>query len=421
MASRLKSITSLGIRLSSRPTTIFTYNTRLYIVATRHYTQTNNTTNNNNNNNNNNNDNSNINRPRNDELVTAANEYLAKLQATIKPRLTPVLTKMQTARNTLKNIRQEVNDPKEAIQRAGVALNQLTGYDQIEEVKRKVTNQATEFESSRDEVQAAKRVFEDAIETRSSTQREINELLQRKHMWTGEDVTRFTELYRLEHDHSRAEITAKERYQQAEKQMDREYMALAQSIMERYHEEQLWSDKIRSVSTYGTWALMVVNLILFVAVQIVFEPLKRKRLTNRFEDLLVTTVAEEEGKFKELMDEREKAIQDQQKSILLAVEELAASVNMGQQSIESRFDAEQRRIQEEAVQLSSRSSPPTPSWPSTLEEGEVIAEDIPIVNPTLQQRNESDIVLSKKTLALYSIESAIAGGIVTALAMFFWQ
>ncbi|KAI7852298.1 Mdm33 family-domain-containing protein [Circinella umbellata] len=329
---------------------------------------------------------------------------------------------MQTARNTLKNIRQEVNDPKEAIQRAGVALNQLTGYDQIEEVKRKVTNQATEFESSRDEVQSAKRVFEDAIETRSSTQREINELLQRKHMWTGEDVTRFTELYRLEHDHSRAEITAKERYQQAEKQMDREYMALAQSIMERYHEEQLWSDKIRSVSTYGTWALMVVNLILFVAVQIVFEPLKRKRLTNRFEDLLVTTVAEEESKFKELMDEREEAIQDQQRSILLAVEELAASVNMGQQSIESRFDAEQRRIQEEAVQLSSPL--PTPSWPSTLEEGEVIVEDIPIVNPTLQQleqRNESDIVLSKKTLALYSIESAIAGGIVTALAMFFWQ
>ena len=242
-------------------------------------------------------------------------------------------------------------------------------------------------------------------------------------MWTGEDVTRFTELYRLEHDHSRAEITAKERYQQAEKQMDREYMALAQSIMERYHEEQLWSDKIRSVSTYGTWALMVVNLILFVAVQIVFEPLKRKRLTNRFEDLLVAKVTEEEIKFKELMDEREEAIQSQQKSILSAVEELAANVNMGQQSIESRFDAEQRRIQEEAIQLSSPQQSSTASWPSTLEEGEVM-EDIPIVSPTLQelqQLNESDIVLSKKTLALYSIESAIAGGIVTALAMFFWQ
>ena len=143
MASRLKSITSIGSRFSPRPTTSFTYNTRLYIVATRHYTQTNNTTSNNNNNvsHTNNNDNSNINRPRNDELVTAANEYLSKLQATIKPRLTPVLTKMQTARNTLKNIRQEVNDPKEALQRAGVALNQLTGYDHIEEVKRKVTNQ----------------------------------------------------------------------------------------------------------------------------------------------------------------------------------------------------------------------------------------------------------------------------------------
>ncbi|KAI9490429.1 mitochondrial distribution and morphology family 33, partial [Zychaea mexicana] len=208
----------------------------------------------------------------------------------------------------------------------GVALNQLTGYDQIEQVKRKVTDQAEAFEHSRDEVQSAKKEYEEAIDTRSSTQREINELLQRKHLWTGEDVTRFTELYRLEHDHSRAELTAKERYQHSEKQMDREYMALAQSIMERYHEEQLWSDKIRSVSTYGTWALMVVNLLLFFAVQTVFEPMKRRRLTDRFEDLLVAKVAEEELKFKELMDERENAINVQQTAILTAVGELAASV-----------------------------------------------------------------------------------------------
>ncbi|KAI9278921.1 Mdm33 family-domain-containing protein [Phascolomyces articulosus] len=312
---------------------------------------------------------------------------------------------MQTARNTIKNIH-EIKDPKEALQKAGVALNQLTGYDQIEQVKRKVTNQATAFETSRDEVQSAKRTYESAIDTRSSTQREINELLQRKHMWTGEDVTRFTELYRLEHDHSRAEVTAKERYQHAEKQMDREYMALAQSIMERYHEEQLWSDKIRSVSTYGTWALMGVNLLLFIAVQIIFEPLKRKRLTNRFEDLLVAKVAEEELKFKELMDEREEAIQNQQQSILSAVEELAASVSTGQQSIESRFDEEQRRIQEEEATRFS--------LPSTLEQEETLS-------PALHQLGESDIIVTKKQLALYSIESAVAGGIVAALAMFFWQ
>ncbi|KAI8384815.1 mitochondrial distribution and morphology family 33, partial [Radiomyces spectabilis] len=176
---------------------------------------------------------------------------------------------------------------REALQRASRALNELTGYNQIEAIKTKVNDQAKLFEQTRDRVQEAKQQYEHAIETRSDTQRGINELLQRKHLWTGDDVTRFTELYRLEHEHSRNEATARERYQQCEKDMDREYMELARSIMERYHEEQLWSDKIRSVSTYGTWALMVVNLLLFVAVQTVFEPHKRKRLTQRFEELLV--------------------------------------------------------------------------------------------------------------------------------------
>ncbi|KAI8143559.1 Mdm33 family-domain-containing protein [Fennellomyces sp. T-0311] len=381
MALRLKSTAPLGAFLF-RPRNAS--NVKLYMVVARRYTQDN--------------------KPRNDELTTTANEYLTKLQATIKPRLTPVLTKMQMARDTLRNIRNEVNDPKEAIQKAGVALNQLTGYDQIDQVKRRVTDQAKAFEISRDQVQSAKRIFEEAIDTRSSTQREINELLQRKHMWTGEDVTRFTELYRLEHDHSRAELTAKEQYQHCEKQMDREYMALAQSIMERYHEEQLWSDKIRSVSTYGTWALMVLNLLLFFAVQTIFEPMKRKRLTDRFEDLLVAKVAEEELKFKELMDEREITLNEQQKSILAAVEDLAASVSTGQQYIESRFDAEERRAKEEVA-----APPPAP---------EIIPAVDPVPTVTL---GESDIVLSKKTLALYSIESAIAGGLVTALAVFFWQ
>ncbi|KAI8060664.1 mitochondrial distribution and morphology family 33, partial [Gilbertella persicaria] len=138
--------------------------------------------------------------------------------------------------------------------------------------------------SAREQVQAAKQTYATAIETRSNTQRGINELLQRKHLWTSDDVTKFTELYRLEHQHAQAETAARENYQTCEKQMDREYMELARSIMERYHEEQLWSDKIRSVSTYGTWALMVVNLVLFVMVQTVFEPHKRKRLTDRFEE-----------------------------------------------------------------------------------------------------------------------------------------
>ncbi|KAI7895925.1 Mdm33 family-domain-containing protein, partial [Mucor mucedo] len=218
-----------------------------------------------------------------EKTLAATKAYFDKVQLDLKPRLEPYITKINHASEQLKRLTSDVSDSKEALRRASRAMNELTGYDQIDAVKQKVNNQAQLFESTRDQVQEAKRNYEQAIETRSSTQRGINELLQRKHLWTGDDVTQFTELYRLEHAHSQAEMQAKEAYQMCEKKMDREYMELARSIMERYHEEQLWSDKIRSVSTYGTWALMVVNLLLFVAVQTVFEPRKRKRLTDRFE------------------------------------------------------------------------------------------------------------------------------------------
>lgn len=138
---------------------------------------------------------------------------------------------------------------------------------------------------------------------RSRTQREINELLQRKHQWNAEDVTRFTELYRSEHTHAQEETAAKEEFHRSEKAMDREYLELTRSMMERYHEEQLWSDKIRGASTYGTWALLAANVFLFMAVQTVFEPWKRKKLTDRFEELLISKVKEEEGKFGEVLEE----------------------------------------------------------------------------------------------------------------------
>ncbi|KAI8985274.1 Mdm33 family-domain-containing protein [Pilobolus umbonatus] len=251
--------------------------------------------------------------------VAVTKAYIDKLHSELKPRLDLYLDKVHHATQQVKKLTSEVHDSQEAIRRASKALNQLTGYDHIDLVKQKVNNQALLFEQTRDLVQEAKKNYEEAIELRSNTQRGINELLQRKHLWTSDDVTQFTELYRLEHAHSQAEQIAKDKYQTCEKQMDREYMELARSIMERYHEEQLWSDKIRSVSTYGTWALMVVNLLVFIAVQTVFEPRKRKRLTDRFEELLISKMGEEEEKFNEAyktLEEKDQLLMQQQLIIM---------------------------------------------------------------------------------------------------------
>ncbi|KAG0166230.1 sensitivity to high expression protein she9 [Apophysomyces sp. BC1015] len=353
------------------------------------------------------NNNNNLGKKAAEDALMKSKAYLEQLQAEIRPRLSPVLLKVQTASDTLKRLTQDVNDPKEALRRASRVLNELTGYNHIEAVKHKVNEQAQMFEATRGMVQEAKVSYEDAIDTRSSTQRGINELLQRKHLWTGEDVTRFTELYRLEHEHSRAETVAKEHYQQCEKKMDREYMELARSIMERYHEEQLWSDKIRSVSTYGTWALMGLNLLLFVAVQTIFEPRKRKRLTDRFEELLVSKVDEEEEKIAEMLAHLEQKYiaqaEQQQEAMVATLIELVAQPTLAAAAL----PAEQVVVQDEI-------SPP----PVLIEDDEV-APEIIMAEPTPQ--DPSMLTMSKNSLVLYSLESAVAGGLVAALAMFFWK
>lgn len=323
-------------------------------------------------------------------------------------------------------------------------------------------------------MQEAKRNYEQAIETRSSTQRGINELLQRKHLWTGDDVTQFTELYRLEHAHSQAEMQAKEAYQMCEKKMDREYMELARSIMERYHEEQLWSDKIRSVSTYGTWALMVVNLMLFVAVQTVFEPRKRKRLTDRFEELLVSKVNEEEEKFQHVfqsLDDKDKLLMQQQVAIMETLNSLAEHPLFDPETVQVLKASSQQKenifpvpiapvlpdltVQEEAP-LPLQSETVTQTKSASLPEATVAVEaavpeskevrtaivrktnEIKLDNeelrklllltaanfddaPFYKEKKEEQVILSKRDLVLYSIESAVAGGLVTALAVYFFR
>lgn len=68
---------------------------------------------------------------------------------------------------------------------------------------------------------------------------------------------------------------------------------LSASILARYHEEQIWSDKIRRMSTWGTWGLMGVNVLLFLVFQIAVEPWRRRRLVKGFEDKVMEALEKE--------------------------------------------------------------------------------------------------------------------------------
>lgn len=163
-------------------------------------------------------------------------------------------------------------------------LNDLTGYSGIEELKNEIEDQESIVQASRRAVKEARAKYSDAIATRSQTQREVNDLLHRKHTWSATDLERFTSLYRSDHANEQAEGAAQTEVQEAEARYEEASTKLAKSILARYHEEQIWSDKIRQMSTWGTWGLMGLNVLLFVVFQIMVEPWRRKRLVKGFEE-----------------------------------------------------------------------------------------------------------------------------------------
>lgn len=133
----------------------------------------------------------------------------------------------------------------------------------------------------------AKEAYSQAVSARATRQREVNDMLQRKNTWSDADVLAFTKLVREDHLSASAEVQSKAALESAEAAVDAEFGALMRSILDRYHEEQVWSDKIRSVSTYGSLAALVANLVVFVLAIVLVEPWKRKRLAETFERRVV--------------------------------------------------------------------------------------------------------------------------------------
>ncbi|RAH65366.1 putative mitochondrion biogenesis protein (She9) [Aspergillus aculeatinus CBS 121060] len=176
---------------------------------------------------------------------------------------------------------------------AGQRLNDLTGYSAIEALKKDIQFQEERLRAARLQVRTAKDTYAAAINNRSTSQREVNELLQRKHAWSAADLERFTHLYRNDHTNEVAENEAQQALTAAEHEAEEAAAQLNKSILSRYHEEQVWSDKIRRMSTWGTWGLMGVNVLLFLIFQIAVEPWRRKRLVKGFEEKVIEAIEKE--------------------------------------------------------------------------------------------------------------------------------
>lgn len=161
---------------------------------------------------------------------------------------------------------------------ASQTLNDLTGYSAIESIKATNARLEADLATAQEDLRRARQQYKAVNAQRAGTQREVTTLLARKDTWTPLDLERFTTLYRQDHELEAAVAEASTRLTEAEADEARLSQALNSGILKRYHEEQIWSDRIRRQSTWGTWGLMGVNFLLFLILQFVAEPWKRNRL-----------------------------------------------------------------------------------------------------------------------------------------------
>ncbi|CAI5756374.1 unnamed protein product [Candida verbasci] len=192
--------------------------------------------------------------------------------------------KIQKQSQISKKITKYLDSLHDTILTATRALNDVTGYSAIEKLKKSIEDQEQQLKEAKDYVKKCKGLYAESIQKRSKSQREVNELLTRKHNWSSQDLERFTELYRNDHENEQNEEKNEMNLQDAESKVDSIQLKLTQSILTRYHEEQIWSDKIRKSSTWGTWVLMGLNVLLFVVATFIVEPWKRNKLVFAFED-----------------------------------------------------------------------------------------------------------------------------------------
>lgn len=218
----------------------------------------------------------------------------------------------------------------------------------------------------------------------------MNDLLQRKSSWTDGDVSNFTSLVRSDHSFEQEEARTKARVAETEDAVEREFSELMRVILARYHEEQVWSDKIRSASTYGSLAVLGVNLVVFIMAIIVVEPWKRKRLAQTFEKKV-----EEMGA------------------------ETNALMNAGAARLEERLTGHEKLLTELITQMSAEARPE--SFVSATAPREVSPEETPEVPPPTSSW-WSQVYFSYPHLGVFRgrelilvAGSAAAGGVVTLL------
>lgn len=165
---------------------------------------------------------------------------------------------------------------------AGQHINAYTGtdYSAIDALRKEIDAQEKKVKDTHFDIDTARATHHEAHAKQGASQKEIVSLLERKSSWSPEDLERYMSLVRSEHTDEQAVQTAKEGLRATERDLENARAELERLERKQYHEEQIWSDTIRRNSTWVTFGLMGVNIVLLLAQITIFEPYRRRKIVR---------------------------------------------------------------------------------------------------------------------------------------------
>ncbi|KAF4991339.1 hypothetical protein FDECE_14060 [Fusarium decemcellulare] len=328
------------------------------------------------------------------------------------------------AKSRVSNLKERFSRAMDTLQaramNASQTLNDITGYTGIEAIKHQNSQLEAQLAEAHERVRNARQTYKTSNTSRAATQREVTTLLARKDSWSPGDLERFTELYRADHVLEGKVASSQEALIEAETEEQSLSQQLNAGNLKRYHEEQIWSDRIRRASTWGTWGLMGMNFLLFVILQFVAEPWKRRRLVKG-------VVAEEKVVLEEVRSQLEQvklAIErrDQPAAVAALTEAVEAAGAEAQVALET-VTSEEGLPAEEILSLRKT---PSQAPASALPEPTAEAPPLPqkkweevLLDPTWWRTKAQDLYserridLRMRDASLLVLEGALAGAALT--------
>lgn len=162
-------------------------------------------------------------------------------------------------RKALRQRREEIEPVlKKRLEDLGKRWNEYSGYEEVTEAKAQTLEAEMHLKELRSQQNQWRNEYMNAINSRSSSQKTLNDLLNRRANWSEADISTYTQLLRSEHSQAKSEKEAGEKYEVIERKVNEAWDDVVKKTLERYHLEQIWSDRVRAGSTYG--GLIVAGL-----------------------------------------------------------------------------------------------------------------------------------------------------------------